>query len=422
MTTTSTPMSSTVVRPQPRAMPLIVFRNGNFGRLWSAQFLATVGLTMTLLATTILVYRTTGSVANVGLVLLTAFLPSLFFGLFAGVIADRGNRKRILVTSELVRGAMMLALPWLIHIDLRWAFVILAAANSVRQFFDPAHASLIPEIVDEERLPAANSMLSISLFGAEMFGLAVAGAMAAAFDLAWIFYVNGALFFISAALLLPLRLPVRATAVVRTAQPTLVLLREGITTVRRTPALRSFAIVNIPFAVAVGLLNAVDLPFVMGVTAGSGYAGELMFGLLEAVGLVAFVAGSSLMAYGAARLRAGQWIAYSFIGIGIGTILYAQAGHVGWLFACNVIYYMTNAAFHVGRLLLLQRTTPAGLLGRVSSAFFLQRDICFIVGVSLAVLGDVLPLATVISGIGVTIVVAGLVAWRLPGLGQIVRP
>ncbi|MCB0071871.1 MAG: MFS transporter [Caldilineaceae bacterium] len=418
MTTSSTPMAPISARPQPRTTPLIVFHNAVFCRLWTSQFLATVSMTMTLLATSILIFRSTGTVASVGLVLLTALLPSVLFGLFAGVVADRGNRKRILVASELTRAVMMLALPWLIHVDPRLAFVVLAAANSVRQFFDPAHASLIPETVEADRLAAANSMLSISLFGAEMFGLAVAGAMAAAFPLDWIFYLNGVLFFISAAILLPVRLPARTTTPAPTAQPTFVLLREGITSVQRTPALRNFAVVYIPFALAVGLLNAVDLPFVMGVTAGSGYAGELMFGVLEAVGLVAFVTGSYLMAYGAPRLREGQWIAYSFIGTGIGTMLYAQAGNIGWLFACNVIYYMTNAAFHVGRLLLLQRTTPQGMLGRVSSAFFLQRDVCYIAGVSLAVLGDLFSLTTVITGIGVTIALAGLVAWRLPGLGQ----
>lgn len=69
----------------------------------------------------------------------------------------------------------------------------------------------------------------------------------------------------------------------------------------------------------------------MGVTAGSGYAGELMSGVLKRWDWWP-VTGSYLMAYVRRACGKGGGSRYSFIGTGIGTMLYAQAGHIGWLF------------------------------------------------------------------------------------------
>ena len=97
-----------------RPGPFAVFRNRDFALLWSAQFITTMGGGLTAIAASILVYRETGSALSVGLVMLPVALPSLFVGLIAGVFVDRYDRKRIMIAAEVIRAALVAAIPLLL--------------------------------------------------------------------------------------------------------------------------------------------------------------------------------------------------------------------------------------------------------------------------------------------------------------------
>src|SRR4029079_2071023 len=142
-----------------------IFRKRDFPYLWTAQLVSTIGSSLTDLAAAILVFRLTGSALNVGLVLIVTALPTLVFGLVAGVFLDRFDPKKILLTSDLIRGLLVVAIPTAVDsFGLVGLYAIIFLAASVRQFFDPAWESVLPEIASEEELAKANSFLSISSF------------------------------------------------------------------------------------------------------------------------------------------------------------------------------------------------------------------------------------------------------------------
>ena len=74
-----------------------VFRNRSFTLLWVGQLISSMGSALTALATSILVYRLTGSALSVGLMLSATSAPTILIGLIAGVIVDRYNRKSIML-------------------------------------------------------------------------------------------------------------------------------------------------------------------------------------------------------------------------------------------------------------------------------------------------------------------------------------
>ncbi|HEX7040216.1 MAG TPA: MFS transporter, partial [Trueperaceae bacterium] len=94
-----------------RLSPFAVFANRRFRALWIAQLVSTIGDSLVDIAAAILVYRVTGSALAVGLVLMATAAPALLVGLFAGVAVDRYDRKRIMVVCDLLRGAIVLAIP-----------------------------------------------------------------------------------------------------------------------------------------------------------------------------------------------------------------------------------------------------------------------------------------------------------------------
>src|SRR5262249_41938378 len=107
-----------------RASAFAIFRNRSFTLMWTGQLISTVGSSLTSLASSILVLRLTGSALSVGLMLMATALPSLFVGLIAGVFVDRYDRKRIMITADLLRAVLVFLIPFLISFDIAWLYVM----------------------------------------------------------------------------------------------------------------------------------------------------------------------------------------------------------------------------------------------------------------------------------------------------------
>src|SRR6185295_20020613 len=90
--------------------PLAVFRNRAFSLLWTGQLVSTIGSALSSLAASILVFRLTNSALSVGLMLMATAAPSLVVGLVAGVFVDRFDRRRIMLTADLLRAGLAIAL------------------------------------------------------------------------------------------------------------------------------------------------------------------------------------------------------------------------------------------------------------------------------------------------------------------------
>jgi MFS family permease len=193
----------TVAAPSPFA----VLRKRNFTLLWSGQLISTIGSSLTSLAASILIYRETGSALSVGLMLMATAIPSLFLGLIAGVFVDRFDRKRMMIAADLLRALIVFSIPFLAPQDILWLYVLVLLESCVTQFFDPAHASLLPEVATNEELAGANILITVGSFGATAIGFAAAGLFATQFRIEWAFYADAATFVFSALCLARLALP-----------------------------------------------------------------------------------------------------------------------------------------------------------------------------------------------------------------------
>ncbi len=183
-----------------------VFRNRNFSLMWTGELISTMGSALTSLAASILVFRLTNSALSVGLMLMATAAPSLLVGLFAGVLVDRFDRKWIMISADLLRGALVFLIPFLVPHNILWLYVIILLTSAIGQFFDPAHESVLPEVASEQELAAANSLIAISSFGSTALGFAASGLIAGATDIRWAFYLDAVTFFISAACIFLIRI------------------------------------------------------------------------------------------------------------------------------------------------------------------------------------------------------------------------
>ncbi len=394
--------------------PFAVFRNRNFALMWIGQLVSTIGSALTSLAASILVYRVTGSALSVGLMLMASALPSIFLGLVAGVFVDRFDRKRIMIAADLVRAVLVFLIPLLLPLNIAWLYVMVMLSSAVGQFFEPAHASVLPEVASDEELAAANSLMAISSIGSTTIGFAAAGLIASRFPIEWVFYLDAVSFLVSAGFILFIRIAPLAAAEQTTVATVARNLRAGLRFLFNTPILRSLFIVIVPIFIIFGLHNTLFLPFALRALG----ATEFEFGLQQASESVGIAIGSLFMARLADRLREGQWLVISYIGMGLAALAYSQSSVVAVAIFLVGLSGFLNAPSYIGRQLVIQRSTPRDMRGRVNSAFFVARDVMFMLGMALAGLADVIDVRLLFFISALVLVAAGARALVMPGLGQ----
>ena len=393
-----------------------VFRKRDFSLLWLAQLISTAGSALTDLAAGIYVFRITGSALAVGLTLMVTAVPSLVVGLLAGVFVDRHDRKKILIVTCLIQAVIVGLIAVVIGIDalaIPGLYALLLLNAGIKQFFDPAHDSLIPEMASDEELAAANSFLSIAAFGSTAIGFAGAGILAS-IDLRVAFVID-ALSFVVCALLITLMGKYPMPMPDDEASVSIILdnLKAGLGALFGTQVLRSLFLVGALMFFSFGLWNVLLLPMSLREL----HATEFEYGLQEGLTSVGFVVGSLFMARWSGRLPESVWVFVGLVGMGICGVAYASATSIPLAILLVMISGFFNSPTSVARSVLLQRNTPRDLRGRVFSAYYVMRDVIFLLGMAGAGLADIVNVRILITFASLLLFGAAVYALFAPGLG-----
>ena len=247
-----------------------------FRRLWIALSLSSLGDWLSILALTVLAPSLThgSDVAKssaVGGVWLVTLLPALLLGPVAGAVADRLDRRMTMIVGDVVRGVLFLSIP--LFPNLTWIFVAKFLAGVASQFWNPAAAASIPNLVPKDKLERANQLSQLMTYGTAPLAagiFAVLSLIAAGLshvapvfktnnvDLA--LYFNGASYFVSAVTVYFLRqISKRRSSGDISVPSTAKAIWEGWQFIRNTPVVRGLV---------VGMLGAFSAA---GVIVGLGY-------------------------------------------------------------------------------------------------------------------------------------------------------
>jgi MFS family permease len=176
--------------------PQSIIKNKGFLNLWINQILVQLSYNCLNFGLLVWVYHLTQSSLAVSLMLFSVYLPSVIFGLFAGVLVDITDRKKIIMIINLLLAVCFIAL-----IPFKASFmailVIVFLVNSLVQFYVPAESSAIPLICKRDQLLAANSLFSITLFGSFLAGFGIAGPLINMFDINFVFGFGAVLLMIA---------------------------------------------------------------------------------------------------------------------------------------------------------------------------------------------------------------------------------
>src|SRR3954470_23676498 len=192
-------------RAPRRALHLL--RRPDFRRLYLAVVASELGDSVHYIALMWFAFDAGGALGVVA-VRLADSVPAIVFGLHGGLAADRWSRKRLMVSSDLVRAVVLVpvAVAGLAGSLPLWGLVVAAfVLETATSYFAPAYGATVPTLVDRENVQQANALVQATAQAVSIGGWAVAAALLAFIPVSVFFAVNAASFFISASLIARLR-------------------------------------------------------------------------------------------------------------------------------------------------------------------------------------------------------------------------
>ena len=217
----------------------------DFRILWFGACTSSIGTWMQKVAQSWLVLDLTNSASYLALDAFLGELPILLFTLIGGVVADRHNRRTLLLASQVVQMTSAFALAILVvfgWVQIGYVLALSFLSGTAQAFGGPAYQSLVPSLVQKEHLPNAVALNSIQFNIARVIGPLLAGVTLHALGSASCFTINGLSFLVVIAALLSLHTPQVAPAGERRMLDEL---RTGLIYVRDEPAVRTLTILGL---------------------------------------------------------------------------------------------------------------------------------------------------------------------------------
>jgi MFS family permease len=374
-------------------------------------FLATLGSSFgTLLATVALVVDVkdrTNSGSWVSFLMIAEFLPAVVVGLFLGPLLDRVSRRGLMIVSDLVRAGVFCTLPFA---QGPGQIVALAAiAGLATGFFRPAVYAGLPNLVEEQELTRANSLIQTSENVSWTVAPIIGGALVAASGPDLAYWLNGASFVISALFLL--RLPAsKLQGAIGVSRGHMRDLKDGFARVLHT---RSLLTVLVVWTIVLGAIASTQTAQVF-LAKDSFDAGDFGYGLIfGCIGL-----GLAVGSFGAGtwveRRSVGSVYAASILLQAIGIAAAAVAPNVWFSLPCFVVAGIGNGIAVVCNSLLVQRGAPDAIRGRVFTVIMSVNYAVYGLGFIVAgPLTDSVGPRWVFGVVGIVLALASLVAYAL---------
>ncbi|MFC8359790.1 MFS transporter [Streptomyces griseorubiginosus] len=352
-------------RTFPPERPL--WRQRDFAVFWAAQTLSVLGDSFALIALPLLVLEATGSVARMGLLTGVGGAAAVVAAVFAGVVVDRVDRRRLLVGCDLVRMVLYGVIPvaWLLGPQVWLLYAVLPVCEAVGMLFAVGYVTVVRSLVGTGQLTEANGRLNATAAAAGVLGPVCAGAVAAWTGPATAVGVDAVSFGVSALCTVFVRFrarpagPAGRTGLWRD-------LRTGAAFLRQQPVLRSLTVLLFAFSfLTLGLNDLLIYRLKHDLGRDDGTVGTVM-----AVGALGTITGALLVA----RLR--RWFGFGAVWTGSVTLCGLAVAGIAWTGQVPVVAAL-SALFLAGggmagtcSMSLRQEITPEPLLGRVTSAFW----------------------------------------------------
>lgn len=344
----------------------LVRENRDYRLLWLGAVFSYGGDWFNLIASADLVASLSERGAAISYLFLARFLPSFVFSPLAGVLADRVDRRRLLIAADIFRGVVVLGFLVVRRADQLWLFYLLLILQFIGStIFIPARSAMVAMVVDRRTLVTANAVDSLTWSLMLTVGALLGGVVAGRFGRETAFIVDALSFLVSAALIARTRaLPARP--MMAQAGRGALAFWEGLRYVWGAPFILAVSLVKAGGALAWSAINVLEVTFARD-TFPLGAGGAMTLGLIYTVtGLgtgIGPIVARSWLGDEAARLRWG--IGLGFASLSVGVLILATAPNLEIFLLGGFVRTLGSGTLWVFSSALLQLSAPDAFRGRV---------------------------------------------------------
>ncbi len=248
-----------------------VLRNRDFSKLWLGQLISNIGSSVGSLALLFYAFALTGSeLAMAGLAMMQ-ILPMVLFSGLIGVYIDRWDRKKVMITADIMRAAVTFLYPFVTVFPsfvspLTWLYILAFVYATSNAFFFPARSASIPRLVDREDLMTANSLAQMTFQLVSLIFTPLGGALMAivAPDYFVGFLIDASTFIASGVVLFTIRSSLVPEKVPDIERSYIKEMREAGGIIRRSSIISFLLVIFTALMLLGGMLNAIIVPFFQG--------------------------------------------------------------------------------------------------------------------------------------------------------------
>ena len=384
----------------------------DFRLLWAGQAVSAIGDMVFPVAIAVRVLDEGGSAGDLGLVLAARSLSLVLFVIVGGVVADRLSRTRVMMGADVLRAVaagVLVVSPADLPVAALAAVTFVIGAGEA--FFRPAYGAVVPSVVPEDRLAAANGATSVALNSAHVIGPALAAVLVATVGWRTAFAVDGVTFLVSLVTLVRIREPARPPTTGRTSA-----VREALAGVRAVRERPWILAVLVYFALHL-MISLAPVIVLRPVIVAERFGNRALLGvLLTAFGLGA-VAGGILATRWRPRL-AGVVAMSGLLPVALAILALAYSPWLWLIVAAEFAAGIGIELFQVNWVTSLQRDVPRHLLARVVSLDWMLSLALLPLGLALAgPVSDAVGQQAVLT-VSAVVCSLGLVVLVFPGVPQ----
>lgn len=341
------------------------FHYRDFRILWIGACTSTIGTWMQEVAQNWLVLQLTGSPFLLGLDAFLGDIPIFLFSLVGGVMADRFDRRYILIGSQVVQmisAALLATLIWTGHIHV-WEILSLSfVVGTAQSFGGPAYSALVPSLVEKQDVPNAIALNSIQFNLARVIGPVVGGLAMKYAGAGWCFALNSLSFL--AVIVSLLRLNINFSPP-RSGESVMTSMKQGFTFIRAQGAMTTLILIAF-FMTFLGIPTIAFLPVFAKIVFGRG---EMTYTWFLAASGLGSITGALTVAWLGDVKNKGRVALAALLGMGLGMVGFSQSKSI--LLSCVMLYFTGAVLMCAFAMIasLVQLITPNDMRGRVMSVY-----------------------------------------------------
>lgn len=259
-----------------------------FMMIWIGELISSIGSGMTAFALSIYVYEMTGSVSYVSLVTLLAYLPTILLSPLGGVLADRYDRRILMIIGDLFSGLGLLYILWQIQVGAGGMLPILIGVTFNAVFvalLEPSYRATITDLLTQEEYDKASGMVQMAGNARYLISPALAGILLAVADIRLILVLDISTFFVTITMVALVRKTIQKP-IKRKTQGFLKEMKQGFTVISENKGILSLVIIMAFVCFFIGFVQTLTGPMVLAVS------DARTVGIMESVCAIGMLVGS----------------------------------------------------------------------------------------------------------------------------------